>query len=732
MNKMDFQKKIRRTFVRHLMCCTLILINGAVWGNAFAQSRPLAGKVICLDPGHGGTAATDSYRQGPTGEREEWVNLRVASYLQALLEAQGAKVVMTRTTDEFVPLARRAELARENEADVFLSIHHNATADSAVNFPIIYFHGNASENQAGVRLGESLARAFRKLMYRKDVPVSIVSDHTIFASSGAGVLRGTYGIPAVLAEASFFTNPAEEQRLKDTTYNHQEAEAYLQALVDYFSEPVLPIYDKYSLVEKIPPFRGLQEAERMSPMAKKWHDDYTAGLSLMNQADTAAWQEAYEYFTRSARSFPDSYVAGQNHENRAVLLHRLGQDTAAKQEATRAREFYIPGWGVEIQKERSVDRVTALLDSIKEAYIPDARTDYFDVEVVEGNPLEVTVESTVSRAIESVTRAIAQSAIDVILETRLLPDERTGSISYAISHLSVCNHRFVPGNRAELVTQSLLGTPMRILKEARGHYLVRTPDNYISWVPASAVTSMDKSNFEKWQAADKIVYTAEFGHSFSEPSEKSRPVSDLVHGAILEATGKRGRYFEVVYPDGREAYVSVADAMPYTDWASRPNPRADDILAVGQSLMGVPYLWGGTSIKGVDCSGFTKTCYFLNGIILPRDASQQALVGESVDVWTDNTVDLEKCFQNLQAGDLLFFGRKIDDGSTAVSHTGIYMGEGQFIHSSGQVKINSMVAGTENYSPLVAKRLVGVRRMLSAIGREGISRVDAHTWYGAN
>src|SRR5690606_38583924 len=146
--------------------------------------------------------------------------------------------------------------------------------------------------------------------------------------------------------------------------------------------------------------------------------------------------------------FPDSYVAGQNHENRAVLLHRLGQDTAAKQEATRAREFYIPGWGVEIQKERSVDRVTALLDSIKEAYIPDARTDYFDVEVVEGNPLEVTVESTVSRAIESVTRAIAQSAIDVILETRLLPDERTGSISYAISHLSVCNHRFVPGNRA--------------------------------------------------------------------------------------------------------------------------------------------------------------------------------------------------------------------------------------------------------------------------------------------
>src|SRR5690606_32492169 len=118
------------------------------------------------------TAATDSYRQGPTGEREEWVNLRVALHLKVLLEEHGATAVMTRTTDEFVELSRRAEIAREHNADIFLSIHHNATADPEVNFPIIYFHGNASENLAGVQLGESLAASFRKLMYKQDVPVS--------------------------------------------------------------------------------------------------------------------------------------------------------------------------------------------------------------------------------------------------------------------------------------------------------------------------------------------------------------------------------------------------------------------------------------------------------------------------------------------------------------------------------------------------------------------------------
>src|SRR5690606_31528298 len=109
------------------------------------------------------------------------------------------------------------------------SIHHNATADPQVNFPIIYYHGTASENQAGVELGLHLAKTIKKYMYKKKkVPVSLVSDHTIFAGSGLGVLRGTYGMPGVLAEASFFTNPEEENRLKLEKHNYNEALAYVK------------------------------------------------------------------------------------------------------------------------------------------------------------------------------------------------------------------------------------------------------------------------------------------------------------------------------------------------------------------------------------------------------------------------------------------------------------------------------------------------------------------------
>ena len=114
------------------------------FGFAQPASSSLKGKIICIDPGHGGTALTDHYRVGLAGEREEWVNLRVGLLLQKMLEDKGATVIMTRTRDTVVTLPVRAKLAVESKADIFVSIHHNATADTSVTFPTIYFHETAS------------------------------------------------------------------------------------------------------------------------------------------------------------------------------------------------------------------------------------------------------------------------------------------------------------------------------------------------------------------------------------------------------------------------------------------------------------------------------------------------------------------------------------------------------------------------------------------------------------
>lgn len=302
-------------------------------------NRSLKNKKVCIDPGHGGTAATDNYRVGVNGEREEWINLRVGLLLKKMLEEKGAEVMMTRTTDSSVELSSRAEMAVKHKADVFISIHHNATADRKVNFPIIYFHGAASENIAGVELGKHLGKTLSKYFYKKKTPVSLVSDYTVFPVRGAAVLRNSYGIPGLLAEASFFTNMKEEEKLKQEQYNKDEATAYAEALEDFFSSG-MPIIAAKKIPLELPLFEVNEEADRMKPEALKWKDDFKQAKKLLKRTDPASLQNAYDLFTRSARSFPDSYLAKQCHEYRADILKRLKRDHESGIEKTRAIEYY--------------------------------------------------------------------------------------------------------------------------------------------------------------------------------------------------------------------------------------------------------------------------------------------------------------------------------------------------------------------------------------------------------
>jgi cell wall-associated NlpC family hydrolase len=116
----------------------------------------------------------------------------------------------------------------------------------------------------------------------------------------------------------------------------------------------------------------------------------------------------------------------------------------------------------------------------------------------------------------------------------------------------------------------------------------------------------------------------------------------------------------------------------------------------------------------MDCSGFVKTVFYSQGIILARDASQQAKYGEAVDISNSN---------NLQPGDLMFFGRS----AQKITHVGIYLGNGDFIHSSGKVHISSNNPDDPKYVP--ERNFVAARRILNSTGTEGIVRVKDHEWY---
>ena len=195
-------------------------------------ARYLEGIKICLDPGHGGQAHLPNYKRGPTGLREAEVNLRVALYLHNFLKEAGAIVFMTRTDDSFVSLPDRSEIANKNAVDFFISLHHNFFSNPETNYTSTWHHQDADDSRTSLDLAryvqQSVADALRLPQFP---PTGLYSDRLVIPS-GFGVLRQTKR-PAILCEASFYSNPEEEKRLKKESYNKREAYGYFLGIARY-------------------------------------------------------------------------------------------------------------------------------------------------------------------------------------------------------------------------------------------------------------------------------------------------------------------------------------------------------------------------------------------------------------------------------------------------------------------------------------------------------------------
>ncbi|KGE13090.1 NlpC/P60 family protein [Sphingobacterium deserti] len=311
-----------------------------------------------------------------------------------------------------------------------------------------------------------------------------------------------------------------------------------------------------------------------------------------------------------------------------------------------------------------------------------------------------------------------------------LPDSTVGDNTVGLVNLSVANLRTAPSHAAEMATQVLLGTQLDILQKKGGDYRVRTPEGYIAWVPTSSITPLSTEKLHAWNSNDRIIYTAEFGKSFSAPDLQSQRVSDLVYGGILSLSSETDTFYKVVYPDGRIAYIPKEEGQLFSTWMKTREAHADNIIRSAKSMLGLPYLWGGTSVKGVDCSGFTKTSYFMNGLVIPRDASQQVLHGQNIDILDKNgDFDAEKALKNLKPADLLFFaGGKNKSKNARVTHVALYLGNGQFIHAAGSVRINSMLKKAADYDDFQTRTVVAAKRYL-AEKDPGIQNINASTYY---
>ena len=282
-------------------------------------------------------------------------------------------------------------------------------------------------------------------------------------------------------------------------------------------------------------------------------------------------------------------------------------------------------------------------------------------------------------------------------------EKRMAVVEFSTSYL-----RLKPDYESPLETQELMGTVVEIVGEQSYWREVVTPQPYRAWCTDQGLVEMSADELKAYEEAPKVMFCDLYGHIYKEPSMDSPTICDLVGGDLLRLTtvkdntdktlkkALKGRWTEVMLPSGKTGFVPSKQLKLHNGFRSIPmgegsaesisSETTEAIIAQAEKLLGVPYLWGGMSAKGVDCSGLVRISHIMNGILLPRNASQQVKCGERVEL------------DNLQRGDLVFFGTPAtDEKPMRITHVGIYLGGNKIIHSSHRVRINSLIPGDEDY-----------------------------------
>jgi len=344
--------------------------------------------------------------------------------------------------------------------------------------------------------------------------------------------------------------------------------------------------------------------------------------------------------------------------------------------------------------------------SVRMKFAPDTHLSIFKVDILRNGrhfALKGDVENPAAK-IEAVAAA-RRSGFKVADEIDVLPDPKLGDKLWGVTTLSVVNVREKAGNPMEMGTQMLTGEAFKVWKKQTNWYLVQTPDDYVGWVEGGGFYNCTRAEADAWLASPLLIVTDYEERILEKPEIDAPVVSDVVMGCRVKRIGDSGDWFEVGLADGRTGFLPKKAAANYAEWQKSRQPTPENIERTARQFLGRPYSWGCNSIRGLDCSGLTKFVFFLNGIDLKRNASEQCLQGAEVPLG-DN-------YSHLKKGDLLFFGHRAHNGKPEhVDHTAIYLGDKLFIQSSEMVRISSLDTASPLSDEKRIRSLLHARRIL--------------------
>jgi cell wall-associated NlpC family hydrolase len=250
-------------------------------------------------------------------------------------------------------------------------------------------------------------------------------------------------------------------------------------------------------------------------------------------------------------------------------------------------------------------------------------------------------------------------------------------IDYGVIILPVIPMRESASHKSEMISQLIFAESVVVINETLDWVFVRNfADNYEGWIERKQLFIISELEFDRWNQLQKQTIGNTTETIFCENSKTS---ISLPAGAKIP--------FEFTFEIGSLSFSHSLSIEPQTE-----------LSAISKKFLNAPYLWGGKSFMGFDCSGFTQTVFKIINIDLPRDASQQADEGLVVDF-----------LEEVQSGDLAFF----HNAEGKITHVGILLSPSEIIHCSGSVKIDiidhhgifNQTSGTYTHELRVIKRI---------------------------
>lgn len=236
-------------------------------------------------------------------------------------------------------------------------------------------------------------------------------------------------------------------------------------------------------------------------------------------------------------------------------------------------------------------------------------------------------------------------------------------MKYGFCHIAIVPIRKENNERSEMISQLIFGDCFIILQEVEDKIQIKNfEDKYIGWIDGKQIIEITKTDYNAYTQSSKLIVNQAITHIVQTNQEdKERIIYPIYLGSQL--VGEKFQVGNILFQIIEPKHIS------------RPKTNIYSLITIALKYISSPYLWGGKSLFGLDCSGFVQMSYKQIGVHLLRDAKDQVTQGEEV-VGIDNA----------KKGDLCFF----HSSEGRITHVGIYLGENKIIHASGQVRIDNI------------------------------------------